>query len=100
MLPRQLGGVFGMPLAFYTSNRGFDPDPSWWIFMMQKIDSGHVGGNWASKLPAVIGIRLYGTAVERDTSFRGMYQVCNDKTPIRSPLEIKKNKHVAAVESL
>ncbi|GFT06862.1 hypothetical protein TNCV_3112401 [Trichonephila clavipes] len=30
-------------------------------------------GNWASKLPAVIDIRLYGVALKRDTNFRGMY---------------------------
>ncbi|GFW23907.1 transposable element Tcb2 transposase [Trichonephila clavipes] len=32
------------------------------------------GENWASKLPAVIGIHLYGAALKRDISFRGMYQ--------------------------
>ncbi|GFY30940.1 uncharacterized protein TNCV_1629141 [Trichonephila clavipes] len=36
-----------------------------------------LGGNWASKLLAVIGIRLYGATLKRNTSFRGMYQVCN-----------------------
>ncbi|GFT24643.1 hypothetical protein TNCV_2855991 [Trichonephila clavipes] len=56
------------------------PGQSRWIFMMQKIDSGHVvpsqssgvslyGGNWASKLPAVIGIRLYGAQLKINTSF-------------------------------
>ncbi|GFT32069.1 hypothetical protein TNCV_3468861 [Trichonephila clavipes] len=30
------------------------------------------GGNWASKLPAVIGIRLYGAALKRDTNGSAM----------------------------
>ncbi|GFT17349.1 hypothetical protein TNCV_4806361 [Trichonephila clavipes] len=30
------------------------------------------GGNWASKLPASIGIRLYGATLKRDTKIRGM----------------------------
>ncbi|GFV26654.1 hypothetical protein TNCV_4059751 [Trichonephila clavipes] len=45
------------------------------------------GGNWTLKLLAAIGIRLYGAALNRDTSFRRMYEVCNGKTPIRNPLE-------------
>ncbi|GFT25299.1 hypothetical protein TNCV_181491 [Trichonephila clavipes] len=38
MLSR-LGGVVGLLLAFCTQSCGFDPGPSQWIFMMQKIDS-------------------------------------------------------------
>ncbi|GFX20424.1 hypothetical protein TNCV_3487821 [Trichonephila clavipes] len=32
------------------------------------------GGNWTSKLPEAIGIHLFGAALKRDTSFRGIYQ--------------------------
>ncbi|GFY30809.1 hypothetical protein TNCV_3119691 [Trichonephila clavipes] len=32
-----------------------------------------LGRNWTSKLPAATGIRLYGAALKRDISFRGMY---------------------------
>ncbi|GFX55370.1 hypothetical protein TNCV_3969241 [Trichonephila clavipes] len=35
----RLGSVVGLWLAFYTYGCRFDPDPSRWIFMMQKIDS-------------------------------------------------------------
>ncbi|GFU63740.1 hypothetical protein TNCV_3321371 [Trichonephila clavipes] len=38
----RLGGVVGLSLAFCTQGCGFDHGPSRWIFMMQKIDSGHV----------------------------------------------------------
>ncbi|GFX02300.1 hypothetical protein TNCV_2284691 [Trichonephila clavipes] len=31
------------------------------------------GGKWASKSPPAIGIRLYGAALKRDISFRGMF---------------------------
>ncbi|GFV26259.1 hypothetical protein TNCV_3759311, partial [Trichonephila clavipes] len=34
-------------------------------------------GNSASKFPEVIGIRLHGAALKRDTSFRRMYKVFN-----------------------
>ncbi|GFX82593.1 hypothetical protein TNCV_1192681 [Trichonephila clavipes] len=43
------------------------------------------GANWASKLSAEFSICLYGTALKRNTSFRGMYYVCNGKTTIYSP---------------
>ncbi|GFT16711.1 hypothetical protein TNCV_1333311 [Trichonephila clavipes] len=35
-------GVAGLSLSFCTQSCGFDPDPSRWIFKMQKIDSSHV----------------------------------------------------------
>ncbi|GFV16514.1 hypothetical protein TNCV_4785761 [Trichonephila clavipes] len=35
-----LCGVVGLSLVFCTQGYGFDPGPSRWIFMMQKIDSG------------------------------------------------------------
>ncbi|GFV11306.1 retrovirus-related Pol polyprotein from transposon 17.6 [Trichonephila clavipes] len=38
----RLGGVVGLSLALCTQGCGFDPGPSRWIFLMQKIDSGHV----------------------------------------------------------
>ncbi|GFU57584.1 hypothetical protein TNCV_3637421 [Trichonephila clavipes] len=37
-----LGGMVGLSLAFCTQGCEFNPGPSRWIFMMQKIDSGHV----------------------------------------------------------
>ncbi|GFU21364.1 hypothetical protein TNCV_2434781 [Trichonephila clavipes] len=37
----QLGGVVDLPLDFCTQDCGLDPGKSRWIFMMQKIDSGH-----------------------------------------------------------
>ncbi|PRD20672.1 UNVERIFIED_CONTAM: Histone-lysine N-methyltransferase SETMAR [Trichonephila clavipes] len=42
---------------------------------------GGVVGNSASKFPEVIGIRLHGAALKRDTSFRRMYKVFNGYTP-------------------
>ncbi|GFU12005.1 hypothetical protein TNCV_3265911 [Trichonephila clavipes] len=43
----RLRGVVGLSLAFCIEGCGFDPGPSRWIFMMQKIDIGHA-------------VRLYG----------------------------------------
>ncbi|GFY15195.1 hypothetical protein TNCV_1570081 [Trichonephila clavipes] len=40
--PASQDGVVGLSLAFCTQGCGFDPGPSRGIFMMQKIDSGHV----------------------------------------------------------
>ncbi|GFW54029.1 hypothetical protein TNCV_3828371 [Trichonephila clavipes] len=37
-----LGSVVGLSLAFCTQGCGFDPGPSRWLFVMQKIDSYHV----------------------------------------------------------
>ncbi|GFV00032.1 hypothetical protein TNCV_4057051 [Trichonephila clavipes] len=37
-----MGGVVGLSLAFCTQGCGFDPGPSRWVFVMQKIDSGHI----------------------------------------------------------
>ncbi|GFV06137.1 hypothetical protein TNCV_1084111 [Trichonephila clavipes] len=38
----RLDGVFGLLLVFCTEGCGFDHDPNQWIFLMQKIDTGHV----------------------------------------------------------
>ncbi|GFU62189.1 hypothetical protein TNCV_2474201 [Trichonephila clavipes] len=43
-LMSRLGGVVGLSFAICTQSCGFDPSLSRWIFMMQKIDSGHVVG--------------------------------------------------------
>ncbi|PRD36622.1 UNVERIFIED_CONTAM: hypothetical protein NCL1_08099 [Trichonephila clavipes] len=37
---RRLGVAVGLSLVFCTQGCRFDPGPSRWIFMMQKIDSG------------------------------------------------------------
>ncbi|GFX83148.1 hypothetical protein TNCV_4987421 [Trichonephila clavipes] len=56
----------------------------------QSLGISLCGGNWAAKLIAAIGIRLYGAALKRDACCRGIYKVCDGKTRIRSPLEIIK----------
>ncbi|GFY12449.1 transposable element Tc1 transposase [Trichonephila clavipes] len=38
----RLGSAVGLSLAFCTQGCGFDPGPSRWNFMLQKIDSVHV----------------------------------------------------------
>ncbi|GFV29653.1 hypothetical protein TNCV_330191 [Trichonephila clavipes] len=40
----RLGGVVGLELALYPQICGFDPGPSRWIFITQKIGSIHVVG--------------------------------------------------------
>ncbi|GFW27806.1 uncharacterized protein TNCV_766871 [Trichonephila clavipes] len=45
-LKRRLGREVDLPLAFCTQDCGFDPSP--WIFMIQKIDSGHVSNTKAT----------------------------------------------------
>ncbi|GFW23031.1 integrase catalytic domain-containing protein [Trichonephila clavipes] len=47
ILPFQVNNVLyhgagALSLALYPHDCGFDPGPSWWIFMMQEIDSVHV----------------------------------------------------------
>ncbi|GFV24859.1 putative transposable element [Trichonephila clavipes] len=75
---------------FCTKDCGFNPCPSQWIFMMPKIDNGHVGGNWASKLPAAIGIHRYGAALKRGTSFRECTSEANPQVYVETPLHPEK----------
>ncbi|GFX70598.1 hypothetical protein TNCV_875721 [Trichonephila clavipes] len=65
----RLGGVVGLSLAFYTQGYGFDPGPSRWTFMMQKIDSGHV-------LYAVQKIGIFRFARVSDSNINVVLQIC------------------------
>ncbi|GFU01805.1 hypothetical protein TNCV_1523111 [Trichonephila clavipes] len=44
----RLGGVVGLSLAFCTQGCGFDPAPSWLVFLMQKINSGHMSYDYTA----------------------------------------------------
>ncbi|GFY20803.1 hypothetical protein TNCV_1120371 [Trichonephila clavipes] len=48
---RQLSGVVGLSLAFCTQGCGFNPGPSRWIFLMQRINRGHAVRLYAVKDP-------------------------------------------------
>ncbi|GFV92611.1 DUF4371 domain-containing protein [Trichonephila clavipes] len=92
-------------LAFCTRGCGFNPqsksvdfhdaENQQWpcrMIMRHTSDTHLWGGNWASKLPTAIGIRLYGAALKRDTSSQGMYKVLRTVDSFRRPEMVLRNK--------